>query len=391
MTTPPPSADRAPLPAGPTPAGPPPAGPPAAVRAGRWYSLRLRGLGAVLTLELRQRIRSVKWYVALGLWAVFLLGMMVLLFGASSLLGVSTMDDLRHVGSIVFTAVVFLVIFALLLVLPALSAGSINGDRSAGTLATLQSTMLSPLEIVLGKILAGWVLGLAFIALSLPSLLPSALISGAGIFYIVRVVAALSVLALFITMIGIGLSALTSRQLGSVVLSYLLVLGATVILPILYAVSLPFLSYEQDVQVWTSATEDHACVQTTRTREIVRTDVTLPLLVVNPFVIVSDVSPAMTTQEFEDSEEPGHRFPDGLQGIRLGVRHLAQPLHPSHFNRCWDPSATGYPADLGTPQSVPMWPFGLAAWGIVGLGGAAVAVWRLRAPMRYVPKGTRIA
>ena len=34
--------------------------------------------------------------------------------------------------------------------MPALSAGSINGDRTAGTLATLQASLLSPLEIVLG-------------------------------------------------------------------------------------------------------------------------------------------------------------------------------------------------------------------------------------------------
>ena len=41
-------------------------------------SLRPRGLWLVTSLELRQRIRSARWYVALGIWTLLLFGIGVL-------------------------------------------------------------------------------------------------------------------------------------------------------------------------------------------------------------------------------------------------------------------------------------------------------------------------
>ena len=65
--------------------------------------------------------------------------------------------DTGSAGPLLFGAVTFLVLGLGLLVTPTLTSTAINGDRNAGTLATLQVTLLSPAEIALGKLLAAWV------------------------------------------------------------------------------------------------------------------------------------------------------------------------------------------------------------------------------------------
>ena len=171
---------------------------------GGTLALRPRGLWLVTSLELRQRIRSARWYVALGIWTLLLFGIGVLSLAPA--LYTTEWGVVREVARVMFSLQMILVLFAMLLVTPALSAGSINGDRSAGTLATLQASLLSPLEIVLGKLLAGLVTGLAFLVLAMPSALPLALLGEVSIFYLLRVTATICFLTFCVTAIGLGLS-----------------------------------------------------------------------------------------------------------------------------------------------------------------------------------------
>lgn len=358
--------------------------------------IRPRGIWTVANLELRQRVRSVRWYVAIGVWFVVLLGMSLLVVAVSTLYGDGTLRSLRIAGAIVFSTSVMLLVFANLLISPALASGAINGDRTAGTLATLQSTLLSPLEIVLGKILAGWLTGLAFLVAALPSILPSAVMAGVGPFYLLRVLVTIAMITLLITMIGVGLSSVAGRQLGSVVLTYLLVLGTTVILPMVYVVSLPLMFTEREVTTHTMDYETAdgdgnysgtgQCVERTEKRTVPRTDLLLPLVYVNPFVIVADQAPLLTEDWGSDSDQEV----DALRLISYSVRWLAHPLHPSHFVSC-TADAPGYPTDIKQPLMLPVWPWGAALYMLAGGGSVAVATWRVRTPMRHVGRGTRIA
>ena len=174
-------------------------------------AVRPQGLWLVTSLELRQRLRSKFWYIALAVWTVVLIGIGVLGLLPTVVLGGGT--EMAPIAAVIFSLQMILVLFAMLLVVPALSAGSINGDRTAGTLATLQASLLSPTEIVLGKILAGWLTGLAFLILALPSAVPTALLGGIGPLYALRVVVVIVLLTMCVTAVGVGLSALTNRQL----------------------------------------------------------------------------------------------------------------------------------------------------------------------------------
>ena len=362
---------------------------------GGTLALRPRGLWLVTSLELRQRIRSARWYVALGIWTLLLFGIGVLSLAPA--LYTTEWGVVREVARVMFSLQMILVLLAMLLVTPALSAGSINGDRSAGTLATLQASLLSPLEIVLGKLLAGLVTGLAFLVLAMPSALPLALLGEVSIFYLLRVTAMICFLTFCVTAIGLGLSALTQRQLGSVVLAYVLVFGVTVVGPILWGVSATFLTTQQEVTSYYTEYTDYedfedastggVCVASTDVQGVWRMDLAQPLMWPNPLVMLAETAPRQDIGGYWQGESEAQV--DALSIMKYGMREASSPPHPSDHNHC-SPEDADYP-DLGAPTQIPQWPMGVAAWGVVALGALAVAVVRLRVPIRRLGPGTRIA
>lgn len=353
-------------------------------------TLRPRGVWLVTSLELRQRIRSVRWYVALGLWTLGLIGIGLLVLGPTAMF--SGWEYVDQTAAIVFSLQMILVLFAMLLVIPALSAGSINGDRTAGTLATLQASLLSPLEITLGKLLAGWVTGLAFLVLAMPSVLPTALLGGIGPLYLLRVVVMIAALALCITAIGLGLSAITARQLGSVVLAYVIVFGVTVVAPIVWGTSASFLQEEREVTTYSrlyttdSASGPVQCVKEVHEQTVVRLDLSQPLMWPNPVVLLADVAPSADL----NAELAADENIDALQLIQAGMRFAADPTHPQSFVYC-EKGDEGYPEHLGEPTDRPIWPLGLGMWVLVGAGSVALTTWRLAVPITRLGRGIRIA
>ena len=353
------------------------------------FALRRRGLWLVTSLELRQRLRSTRWYVALGVWTIVMLGIGAL--GLAPTLYSAQWSEVAPIASVVFSLQMILVLFAMLLVVPALSAGSINGDRTAGTLATLQASLLSPAEIVIGKLLAGFFTGLAFLVLALPSVVPIAVLGGIGPLYMLRLLLVIMVLTLCVTAVGLALSALTQRQLGSVVLAYVIVFGVTVVLPIAWGSSAIVLNEEREVtsyhQVWDDefSSEPSRCEAETVQQTVPRLDLSLPLLWGNPVVLLAEAAPAPPQDYWATGEDA-----DMLTMLKAGMRSAATTTHPSHAVHC-EPDDPGYPTDLGTPPNRPVWPMGLSLWVLAGALSLLVAVRRLAVPIRRLGAGTRIA
>ncbi|WP_394214058.1 ABC transporter permease [Brachybacterium vulturis] len=353
-------------------------------------ALRPRGLWLVTSLELRQRVRTARWYVALAVWTLVMLGIGAL--GLAPTLYSAQWDSLQPAAAMVFSLQMVLVLFAMLLVVPALSAGSINGDRTAGTLATLQASLLSPLEIALGKLLAGFLTGLAFLVLALPSVVPIALLGAVGSLYFLRLVLVIIVLTLCVTAIGLGLSALTQRQLGSVVLAYVIVFGVTVVLPVAWGSSAVFLQQEREVtSYYSSYSDSHSlgegrCESETVTTSVPRVDLSLPLLWGNPVVLLAETATPLPMNDWGREEESL----DVLRMLKSGVNAAATVTHPAHSIYC-DPDEIGYPQGIGEPPNRPVWPMGLGLWMLAGGASLAVAVRQLAVPVRRLSRGTRIA
>ncbi|WP_168583191.1 ABC transporter permease [Gephyromycinifex aptenodytis] len=344
-----------------------------------------QAVAAVLGLELRQRIRNPRWLIISGVWLVTVYGIVALLWLATGRLA----PQVR--GGVFYGTTVFLVLGLGLLVVPALTAGSINGDRERGVLATLQTTLLRPSEIVLGKLLAAWaVAGVALLS-AVPVLAFAVLTGGISPASLALAFTALAVVLGTTCALGLAFSAATARPAASVVLTYVCVGALSVGTLVLYAVATPLTGRSEPVQIKTWGPEpgggspagDLACIEVTQTREQFHTERIWPLLAVNPFVVVADAAPgpvgALSTFE------PLGAISDGARSARRGVS--GEPV-----NECEDSRAAQVrEQNRSQLRGYALWPVGLGAYLLAGLLAVLVSIRGVRTPARSAPRGVRVA
>jgi ABC-type transport system involved in multi-copper enzyme maturation permease subunit len=378
------------------------------------------GIKTIAALELRQRLRTSRWPIVFGIW--------VLLIAAISFLSYwATNDPELRSGSAMYDIVVFFVLGLSMLIVPSLTATSVNGDREHGVLATLQTTLLTEWDIALGKLLSAWVVALAFLATSLPFLAWAWFeggISGG------RIVLSLLVLVLVLAVvcaIGLMFSTLTARPVSSAVLTYLtmgaLVFGATIGFglsaflvtqdapqqvagipeswytehqPPAFDPSDPSLTPDQLEQIQKSQAEPTRadCVTFTRTGTVAHTERIWWMLPLNPFVVVADAAPSQPRKDagiYSSGFTPMRWISAGARAARNGPSDVHDEC--SGYVASPDGSFNG---DSGDPlakalDTAPVWPYGLAFLLLAGAGATALAGSRLRTPIRRLPNGTRIA
>jgi hypothetical protein len=302
-------------------------------------------------------------------------------------------------GPILYSLVVYLVLTLGSLVAPGLSATSINGDRAAGVLATLQTTLLTPAEIVLGKLAAAWFTSLAFWAVSLPFVAWGFLRGGTSAGRLVVTTLLLMVMLLVVCAVGLGWSALAARTAASVVLTYLTVAFLSVFLPLLFLLSLPLVTVTEkgprhqlqyvDEPVTSGPNSFQpvmTCIEVAGEVEVLRSEWTWWLLAPNPYVVLGDASP----------RPAGSSTDDALTAVRTGTR-LARLGQLGFEQNCDHVGQTFTDAELAARSRrqqdslPPAWPYGLVLNLALGAGFTVTAVRRLRAPARALPRGTRVA
>jgi len=359
----------------------------------------LDSLGTIVLLELRQRIRSVAW-VVLVIVVFVLVGIVTALLWASiSAFGA----DAETAG--VYSTIIFFVLLVGTLVTPAISGGAVNGDRDAGTLATTQVTLVSSQQIVLGKFLAAWTVALTFLLASLPFLVFSVVAGGVRLD---TLLASLGVLVLelgVVAAIGVGLSALMSRALFSVVTTYLTVAALSIGTLIAFALGgLAFQSEARSTYIGvdysvggeidpsTGYPEQVECLPPETYEYLVpRFDYVWGILAANPYIVLADAAP--TT--FDDNGNPQDLF----GAISTGVR--SAQLAPE-LEMVSDECAAALAGDLAyfddyeTPQdiferTVPSWFVGLLLHLLLAALALGGGIARTRTPAGRLPKGSRIA
>jgi hypothetical protein len=294
-------------------------------------------------------------------------------------------------GRMVFGLVTLIVLSLAALVVPALTSTSVNGDRAAGVLATLQTTLLTPAQIVAGKLMAAWLVALALVATAAPFLVWSFLDARAPLGRLVVVLLVLAVVLLVICSIGLGWSSLTARTSSSALLTYLTVSFLGLGLPVLFGLSLPLVTRVDSVPVRSmqALNSDGSRVEcTTSVQEVSRphTERTWWLLAPSPYVVIADAAP-----------RPGDATAfaqDPLTLIRTGVREAR--LGPADSeDYCFDAGVIIFGADRARDADRERlgatWPAGLAANALLSAAFLVVAVRRIRAPVRTLPRGTRVA
>ncbi|HLX88046.1 MAG TPA: hypothetical protein VKR22_06280 [Acidimicrobiales bacterium] len=331
----------------------------------------------VARLELTIRVRAGRWRWLLGGWFVVLLLFTFLLRAAlpdtSSLYG--------HRGTVMYGALQLFMLGLALVVMPALTSQSVNGDRERGTLGVLQVTQLSAFDIAAGKLLAAWGTGCLFLASSAPLVVWCMAEGGVPAFRVFVVSLVMALLIGVVCAIALGLSSLLARSTTSSVLSYASMFALTVGLLVLFGLATE--TTRQTVTV-------HYGGSGTGTEQVTRTDHTWWILAPNPFVVLADAAPVAPlrqhcfsvgvgsggTQTVCNSEDDGF---DPLGSISRAVRSLRAPP---------DVGASALTSDR--PRAALVWPYGLGF--DLALGGFLLLVTtrRLRTPRLQLPRGVRI-
>jgi ABC-type transport system involved in multi-copper enzyme maturation permease subunit len=360
------------------------------------------GIRTVATLELRQRVRASRWVVVLSLW----FGVIGLVSGLSWW---ALNDPMASSGAAMYDVVIFFVLGLGMLVVPALTATSINGDREHGVLATLQTTLLTSADIVLGKLLAAWGIAAAFLATALPFLVWAWVEGGISLG---KILLGLLVLVLVLGVVcatGLMFSTLTARPVASAVLTYL-TMGALVFGTVIgfgltaflvqetepvRVFGIPDDFYPAQVEPPTPDTPSPPvptradCTTFTREETVVHTERTWWMLPLNPFVVVADAAPSESARrgQMDSGFTPMRWISEGARAARLGPTSTVR-------QECWvDMDADAMPPDpvAEAARDQAVWPFGLAFLLLGGVGATAVAHRRLHTPIRRLPNGTRIA
>ena len=407
------------------------------------WSLSWHGLRTVVSLELKQRVRSSRWLVALAAWFVLIGGVTGLVIYSMQVMRADYGYNDYGAGPLAFGIITMFVLGMGLVIAPAFTATSINGDRSAGTLATLQATRLSAVEIAAGKLIAAWLAAAVFLIVALPFIVLTMVLGSISLWQVAVCFAVVFALVAVVCAIGLGWSALIQRTAGASVMTYVSVVLLGIISPMVMALSVPFTQEEVTVRVWglpTSVEEAYwremdeywqanpdsdgagapappigECTWKEDRYEQYRTDRVWWLLVPNPFVIVADAAPLPDEARDSLNSYVGMSG-DPLAGIRAGVRSLAAGPERERddciylyynlgYNVDWNADGTpnvttqnGTPVPVTSPvkqrsvdAGAPIWPWGLGINLALGAAFFWVAVRRLAVPYGVLPKGVRVA
>jgi ABC-2 type transport system permease protein len=331
------------------------------------------GVFTVAAQEFRIRIRAGRWRWLLAVWTAVVVGFAVLL--RLGLSGTDSVDSANPAGPPLFGGTLLFVLGLALLVVPALTAQSVNGDRERGTLATLQVTRLSASEIGLGKLVAAWGAALIFLALTLPVIVWAMIEGGLPFINVVVTVLVVALLLGVVSAVSQAWSALFARSITSALVSYLTVFALTIGTLIAFGLMTALTTENRDYTF-----TDESGVDQTYTEQATRTDRTWPLLAPNPFVVLADAAPRLAERRDPVTGEPLGRPLDPLGSLGDSVRDARR-----------GPSQPTPDGELASPHPGPIWPWGLGFDVALGVGAAVVTVRRLRMPVHKLGRGVRIA
>lgn len=376
--------------------------------------MSIQGIQAVAGLELKQRARTSRWPLVLGIWFVVIAAVALLTWfslrnqqsgsatdGTYSSLGDGTYSDYQpapqwQAGRSMYDLITFFVLGLSLLIVPSLTATSVNSDREQGVLATLQTTLLTPADIIVGKWIASIVVVLVFLATALPFLVWGWIAGHAGFFSILGSMFTLVAVLAVICAVGLMFSTLTARPVASAVLTYFAVAALVFGTLIAFLLTLKPMETTDTVRIHGIASswyDKHPndqptskdCVTYTEKQQRIHTERVWWLLALNPVVVVADAGYNKPPDNSSDVIAPMYWISEGVGQARKGPSDEVQ-------QQCWTSDTSPAPStpDARAGQS-PIWPYGLGVLSLLGAGAMLVATRRTRTPVHRLPNGTRIA
>lgn len=356
--------------------------------------MNLSTVRLITVLELRQRIRSIRWkWSALALFALISVIVFASLYLAT--LGSGTYDEWSRE---LLTIALGTVLFVGMIGAPAISAATINGDRRDATLAVVQATPITAWELALGKFLGAWLASLMFIVLAAPYLIWGVATAPSSVGFSVLAIVVTALLLGSYCAIGLGFSSLSTRPTASTMLTLATVLLLLVGLPAIFGLALPSTEREHTVIAadyrWQERPEDAPpdyrppCVDRPEQRVFAHSENIWWLLAPNPVLIVADTLAAGTSDRnrpwaFSMARTVPQEGADALSSARSGPEISARRCGEDDFWLSQERYESRYAGAS--------WYIGLLFTLALGVIGLVVAARRLRVPAGKLPKGVRIA
>jgi ABC-type transport system involved in multi-copper enzyme maturation permease subunit len=194
----------------------------------------LLGVRSLLAKELRSRSRG---WRPMWLLTGYLSALTLAVAGFLALAGQAGGTVSPNLGTSLFSTLAYGTVLLVAFITPALTVGTISGERERRTLDLLLVTQSSALGLVCGKLLGAMFSVLFLLIASLPAFALVYLFGGVPLVYLVLVLAVAAVTALAHAALGLLLSALLKRTALVSVMAYLAVLGLVFGVPVASAVA----------------------------------------------------------------------------------------------------------------------------------------------------------
>jgi ABC-2 type transport system permease protein len=185
-------------------------------------------LNPVLIKELRGRMRGARAFVLLTIYLLILSGVTLLFYAAIADVSASNLNAGRQIGKGLFLLIATVALIEVCLITPALTAGSIAGEKERQTYDLLVSSLLSPWQIAWGKLGSALSFALLMILAVVPMMSLAFLFGGVSLAEVLIALIGLLATAVFYATVGLFWSSVlrstlgaTSLALGSIIMMLL--------------------------------------------------------------------------------------------------------------------------------------------------------------------------
>ena len=193
-------------------------------------------INPVLGRELRERMRTGRAFVVLGVFLALLMLTVYLVYQGRESTGLIELDLARQtqLGRDLYEWVLFVMLALVLFFVPGLTAGAIAGERERQTLLPLQVTLLRPRSILFGKVLAGMSFLVLLLVAALPVTMVAYLLGGIRLWDGLKGLGAICIVAFLLTAMIASLSTFTRRVQTATLMAYGFTALLVLVGPLLY-------------------------------------------------------------------------------------------------------------------------------------------------------------
>jgi ABC-2 type transport system permease protein len=207
-----------------------------ALQRGVWA--RFADPNPVLVQELRGRMRGVRAFVVLTIFLLVLAVPTTLLYlAAAQSVQFDPFSAGQRIGKTVFLGIAAVALVQVLIIVPSQAASAIAGEKERETYDLLISTLLTPWQIVFGKLLAALAYATLLVVAVIPFMALSFLFGGVTGLEVVIALVGLLATALLFGSIGIFWSTVMRRSMAAIVVTLATIMFVLFGMPFLILIS----------------------------------------------------------------------------------------------------------------------------------------------------------